>query len=103
MFVVLWEFDVKPGSVERFESVYGPSGDWARLFQSDPACLRTHLLRDPFRERIYVTCDFWANRKAYGLFRERHADQYRALDQRCAELTVAEREVGAFEQIPDAG
>jgi len=33
MFVALWEFEVKPGCEERFEMVYGPDGDWAKLFR----------------------------------------------------------------------
>jgi len=101
MFVVLWEFDVKPGSEARFESVYGPSGAWAHLFQSDPAYQRTHLLRDPFRERIYVTCDYWANQKAYEIFRQDHLAAYHALDNSCQEFTVAEHKIGAFEQVTE--
>ena len=64
MFLVLWEFDVKPGSDERFESVYGPDGEWAQLFRRDPAYHCTLLLRDPFRDRTYVTCDFWEIRES---------------------------------------
>jgi heme-degrading monooxygenase HmoA len=101
MFVVLWEFDVKPGSEERFESVYGPWGGWAKLFQSDPAYRRTLVLRDPFRPRTYVTCDFWADQTAYQSFRRRQSDAYLALDKTCEELTLAERELGAFEQITE--
>jgi len=99
MFVVLWEFDVKTGSAERFESVYGPSGEWAKLFQSDPAYRRTLLLQDPFRPGTYVTCDFWANKTAYEAFRQKRSDAYLALDKACEELTVAERKIGAFEQL----
>ena len=35
MFVVLWEFEVKPGREERFERVYGADGEWAQLFRGD--------------------------------------------------------------------
>ena len=35
MFVALWEFEVKPGCEDRFETVYGPDGDWASLFRRD--------------------------------------------------------------------
>jgi len=35
MFLALWEYEVKSGCEERFESAYGPGGDWARLFGSD--------------------------------------------------------------------
>jgi hypothetical protein len=101
MFVVLWEFDVKPGSAERFERVYGPWGDWAKLFQSDPAYQRTLLLRDPFRPCTYVTCDFWANTKSYEAFRQNHSTAYLALDRECEELTLAERKMGAFEQVAE--
>lgn len=99
MFVVLWEFDVKPGSEKRFETVYGPRGEWVRLFQSDPTWRRTLLLRDPFRERTYLTCDFWANKRAYDAFRESNADAYRELDKACEDLTTAEREIGVFQQL----
>ena len=101
MFVVLWEFDVKPGCERRFETVYGPSGDWVKLFQSDPAYRGTHLLRDPFRERIYITCDFWVNQKDYDAFRQSHWAAYQALDNACAELTITERRLGAFEQVAE--
>jgi antibiotic biosynthesis monooxygenase len=102
MFLVLWEFDVKQGCAERFESVYGPDGDWARLFRRDPAYLRTLLLRDAFRERIYLTCDFWENREAYKAFLLANSDAYQALDRICEGLTLAERKIGAFERIADS-
>ena len=35
MFLVLWEFEVKPGREQRFELVYGPGGDWNFLFSND--------------------------------------------------------------------
>jgi hypothetical protein len=101
MFLVLWEFDVKPGCDERFESVYGPSGGWAQLFRRDPAYQRTLLLRDPFRSRTYLTCDFWESRKAYESFRQNNLDDYLALDKRCQDSTVAERRIGSVEQLAD--
>jgi hypothetical protein len=101
MFLVLWEFDVKQGYEERFASVYGPTGDWAQLFRLDPAYQRTLLLRDPSRMRTYVTLDFWASQNAYELFRQENLEAYSALDERCEELTSAERKIGAFEQISE--
>jgi hypothetical protein len=47
MFLALWEFEVKPGCEQRFQSVYGAEGEWARLFRTDPNFLETRLLRDP--------------------------------------------------------
>ena len=101
MFLVLWEFDVKPGCDERFESVYGPSGDWAQLFRLDSTYQRTLLLRDPFRDRTYVTCDFWESKKAYEAFRQNNSEEYLALDKLCEGLTLAERNFGDFERLAD--
>jgi hypothetical protein len=101
MFLVLWEFDVKPGCDERFESVYGPSGDWAQLFRRDSAYQRTLLVRDPFRDRTYATCDFWESKKAYEAFRQNNSEEYLALDKLCEGLTLAERKLGEFEQLAD--
>ena len=102
MFLVLWEFDVKRGSEERFESVYGPDGDWAQMFRRDPAYVRTLLLRDPNRERTYVTCDFWETREAYKAFLLANSAAYDALDKVCEGLTLAERKIGAFERLTDS-
>jgi len=99
MFLILWEFDVKPGCDERFESVYGPDGDWAQLFQRHPAYQRTLLLRDPFRDRIYLTCDLWESEKAYESFRQTYSDAYLALDKKFEQLSLAERKIGAFEKL----
>ncbi len=101
MFLALWEFDVKPGCEERFESVYGPDGDWAQLFRHDPAFQRTLLLRDPFRERTYVTCDIWESREAYETFQQNNSHAYLALDESCEEFTLGEHKIGAFEKLAD--
>ncbi|MGB7285121.1 MAG: hypothetical protein WBE13_22870 [Candidatus Acidiferrum sp.] len=101
MFLVLWEYDVKRGCEKQYERVYGPDGDWAQFFRRDPAYQRTLLLRDPFRSLSYLTCDFWKSREAYKAFQLANSDAYHALDKRCVELTLAEREIGSFERLAD--
>ena len=102
MFLVLWEFDVKPGSEEVFERIYGPTGDWARFFRRDRGYQSTCLLRDPVRPQTYLTCDYWESREAYEALSVRnHSDAYLALDQKCEKLTTAERKIGAFEQVAE--
>jgi len=98
MFLVLWEFDVKPGCELRFESVYGPDGDWADLFRLDPDYRETRLLRDSLRPNIYLTLDFWQSRQSFEKFKSLHYDSYRALDELCEGLTIDEKQIGAFEQ-----
>jgi hypothetical protein len=52
MFLVLWEYEVKPGNAEEFEMVYGSSGGWALLFQRHAHYLGTQLFRDTARPSV---------------------------------------------------
>jgi len=97
MFVALWEFEVKPGHEERFQRVYGPDGDWVRLFGSDADYQGTRLLRDTSRDGIYLTLDFWRSRDAYERFLATAGDSYEALDAACEGLTLNEWHLGSFE------
>jgi heme-degrading monooxygenase HmoA len=96
MFVILWEFEVKPGSEPAFERVYGSQGDWVRLFRSDPHYRMTHLLRDTSRPGIYCTMDFWDSEAAFQNFKSSHLEDYEKLDRATQELTVRERLIGTF-------
>ncbi len=97
MFVALWEYEVKPSCEERFEKVYGPEGDWAKLFRRDGNYQERRLLRDVARPAIYLTLDFWASRQAYERFLEGHAAEYKALDAEGEKLTLRERRIGWYE------
>ena len=96
MFVILWEYEVKPGCEEVFEKVYGPKGDWARLFQTDPHYRETRLLRDASRSRCYFTLDYWDTEKDFTQFRVRHGAGYAELERSTEGLTVTERRVAGF-------
>jgi len=98
MFVILWEYEVKPGCEERFVTVYGPEGDWARLFQTDPHYLETRLLRDTSRPRCYFTLDFWDSEKAFEQYKIAYAAAYAELDRATEGLTVSECRLAAFVQ-----
>jgi len=97
MFVILWEFEVKPGSEPAFESAYGAQGDWVRLFQRDPHYRMTYLLKDTSRPRFYFTMDLWHSEHAYENFKNAHRQTYRALDQASESLTLRERFIAAFQ------
>jgi heme-degrading monooxygenase HmoA len=99
MFVVLWEFEVKPGCEERFETVYGPRGNWASLFHRDAHHAGTHLLRDVTRPRVYLTADYWHSQPAYEAFLHAHQSEYKKLDAECEGLTLSERHIGSYGEI----
>ena len=97
MFLALWEFEVKPGCEERFQSVYGGDGEWVQLFRGDPSFIQTRLLKDPRAENKFVTVDFWTSREAYESFKKLNHEVYAEIDQRCESLTESERCLGNFE------
>ena len=96
MFVILWEYEVKPGREEMFEKVYGPRGDWALLFQSDPHYRETRLLRDVSRPRCYFTLDYWGTENDFAQFQAAHGAAYAELDRTTEGLTLSERRLATF-------
>jgi hypothetical protein len=75
---------------------YGATGDWARLFRGSEEYLGTQLLQDTGSPGRFLTLDWWHSRQAFERFKKAHADEYRALDDRCAGFTKTERHVGDF-------
>jgi heme-degrading monooxygenase HmoA len=97
MFLALWEFEVKSGCEERFLSVYGAEGEWARLFRTDENFIETRLVRDAVWTDKFVTLDFWESRSAYESFKQLNHAAYLMLDRECQSLTVFERCLGYFD------
>ncbi len=100
-FTILWEFEVAADDVAAFRRAYGPGGEWAALFRRSPGYLGTVLLADRALSGRFVTIDRWIDEAAHRAFRERHAAEYAALDEACAPLARAERELGAFVALED--
>jgi len=96
MFVILWEYEVKSGSEEVFEKVYGPKGDWARLFQTDSHYRETRLLRDVSRPHWYFTLDCWDAENNLTRFKAVHSAAYAELDRTTEGLTFSERCLASF-------
>jgi heme-degrading monooxygenase HmoA len=96
MFVALWEYEVKPGCEESFQSAYGPHGDWVRLFQSDPHYRETSLLKDLSRPRFYFTLDYWNSETSYEQFKSANQAAYSAIDRATEPLTLWERRICNF-------
>jgi heme-degrading monooxygenase HmoA len=97
MYVIVWEFIVATENKAQFEAVYGPEGEWAKLFASSEGYLQTQLLRDTSNLQRYLTLDLWTSRQAHEDFRSQNAAEYQALDARCECLTMREAKLGDFE------
>jgi len=95
-YLAVWEFRVKPESIAEFERVYGPEGQWARLFRRSADYRGTQLLRDNERAGRYLTIDRWASHGALQRFKHEFAAEYAALDKECEQLTHSETLLGDF-------
>jgi heme-degrading monooxygenase HmoA len=102
MFVILWEFEVKPGNRVGFEKAYGSAGTWVQLFRHDSRFRGTQLVHDPSRDDHYVTLDFWDSETAYRHFLTTNRQAYEELDSSLQGLTLRERHVISFELDPKA-
>jgi heme-degrading monooxygenase HmoA len=74
IFVILWEFEVKPGNHVPFENAYSPSDAWVQLFQRDTHFLDIQLLQDSARPPYYFTLDFWDTESSYKTFSNSKSD-----------------------------
>jgi len=96
MFVALWEYEVKPGCEESFQSAYGPQGNWVHLFQRDPHFRETRLLKDLTRPRFYFTLDYWDSEASLEQFKSANQAAYAAIDRSTETLTLSERRLCSF-------
>ena len=96
MFVAFWEYEVKPGCEESFQSAYGPQGDWVRLFQRDPHYRETRLLQDLARPRFYFTLDDWDSESSFDQFKAANRTAYSEIDRATEPLTLSERRLSTF-------
>ena len=96
MFVAFWEYEVKPGCEESFQSAYGPQGNWVRLFQAAPHFRETRLLKDISRPRFYYTLDYWDSEKAFEQFKAANHAAYAAIERATESLTLSERRLCSF-------
>lgn len=103
MYVIIWEYQVKPERVADFESIYAPEGTWAQLFKKRAGYLGTELLRDSNHPQRYITIDRWVSSEAYNSFQAKWQDEYKALDEHCKDLTDCESFLGTFSPAHPGG
>jgi heme-degrading monooxygenase HmoA len=90
MYLIIWQYRVCRGKEAEFERAYGPDGDWARLFRTDPGFIGTTLLRDLSDASCFTTIDRWASPSAFERFMSDAGRRYEELDRRFEPLTDKE-------------
>ena len=61
MFIIIWEYQVKTGELEKFTEIYSSNGEWAELFKKGTGYLGTELLHDEKHRQRHLTIDRWAS------------------------------------------
>jgi heme-degrading monooxygenase HmoA len=98
-FLVVWEFQVRPGEELRFEEIYGQAGAWVKLFARNSDYVRTELQRDLRQPGRYLTLDYWTSEAAYDRFHDANQEAYAAIDRECESLTEREVLIGRFSLV----
>jgi heme-degrading monooxygenase HmoA len=98
MYVIVWEFVVRPEKIDAFVAAYKSDGAWAQLFAQADGYIGTELLLATERDQgmTYVTIDRWQHAEDFTRFQEQFGDEYKALDTELEGLTVSERKMGTF-------
>ena len=95
MWVVIWEYTVRPGSESAFEALHGPQGAWVALFREYPGYLDTELMRN-LGTGAYLTVDRWRSEADYHAFQQVAAPRYAEIDALGDALTFDERRIGGY-------
>ena len=94
MFVVIWEFVVRPERLDEFRRAYGPDGDWAGMFRRCEGYIETELLGDTEQPDRFITIDYWRHPEHHVAGIAQLGADYQALDERCAGYSISERRIG---------
>ena len=92
MIALIWRYEVREEHRAQFEAVYGPEGEWARLFARSGGYRGTELLRA--QDGSYLTLDVWRAAADFDAFKAEHGVDYDALDRRTEGWTRAEHPLG---------
>lgn len=98
MIAIVWEFIVRDEALSSFRAMYGPDGDWARMFGRHPGYLGTTLLQDTASAARFLTIDRWQSEDHFRHMQREERLEYSRLDRRCEEMIIGERQVGVFDE-----
>ena len=96
MYLIIWEYQVRPKHLPDFEKIYASDGAWAKLFNKNEGYLGTELLRDETDSRRFLTIDRWESVEAFNEFKANRQTEYEALDAQCEGMTEQETLLGRY-------
>ena len=94
MYVIVWEFIVRPERRPDFVAAYRSDGAWAQLFARAEGYIGTELLTASEDANRFLTLDRWKTAEDFTRFQEHFGTEYRQLDMQLEGLTLSERKLG---------
>ncbi len=95
-FITIWQYKIKSNKKNEFEKLYGPDGDWVKLFQKFSSYIKTELIKDLHNNDCYLTLDYWKSKEAYYRFKENAKEEFSEIDKKGEKLTLEEKHMGEF-------
>ena len=99
MYVIVWQYKVKPENREKFENIYGPEGLWADFFRTSAYYKGTCLFNSEQFSDVYLLLDFWDTKEAYAHFTTAQADTYQRLSFQFQDVYQEEAKVDTYYAI----
>lgn len=99
MYIILWEYQVKPQKQAEFKRMYAANGAWADLFRNADGYIVTELIQDETQATRFMTIDRWDSKENFEAFQTRWQTEYKALDAQCEDLTESESLLGCWESV----
>jgi quinol monooxygenase YgiN len=96
---LVWQFDVKPGRNEEFESFYGADGPWTDLSRRGRSYLGSSFLRDLAMSNRYLVIEYWSEMVVYERHHADFQDEVDSLERQRAELVEASQPLGLFNAL----
>ena len=103
MIAVVWQFQVKPGKQQEFETFYGADGQWSTLARRSRSFLGSSFLRDQASDTSYLLVEYWSEMVVYERHRQSFVTDIRTLEQRREDYCDDIVPVGVFSalDVPD--
>ena len=99
MLAVVWQFDVRPGSEEAFETLHGADGGWTALSRRSRSYLGSSFLKDLATPGRYLLMEYWSEMFVYEKHLADFSDHVETLKAQRAEMVLETVPLGIFDAL----
>jgi hypothetical protein len=103
MIAIMWQFDVRAGSEDEFEQLYGADGAWTAMNRHTRSYLGSSFLHDQNRASRYIVIEYWSEMIVSEPNRGTRAAAIAAVEARRTALIDSVEPLGVFTalDVPD--